>query len=129
MKTESFSSSLRLKKKEQIAKLFSSRRSKGKAPLRLLIHSSEGEGELKVLVAVPKRKLKKAVERNKMKRLIREAFRKNKGHLEELILRSSHNFSLGILFNSNKLESYSRIEEALIFLLKQAENDMKKDVS
>ena len=128
MKTQSFSAKIRLKKKEDIGRLFSSKNSIGKSPLRMMMYTSDDFIGLKILVAVPKRKLKRAVERNRMKRIIREVIRKNKSDLETRLAEHTMGLVLGVLYNAGKVESYSRVEEAFVTLVKSVEKEMIKDV-
>ena len=100
----------------------------GKAPLRMMIYTSDEFIGLKILVAVPKRKLKKAVERNRMKRIIREVIRKNKSDLETRLAEHTIGLVLGVLYNAGKVESYSRVEEAFLTLVKSIEKEVIKDV-
>ena len=94
----------------------------------MMMYTSDDFTGLKILVAVPKRKLKKAVERNRMKRIIREVIRKNKSDLETSLTEHTMGLVLGVLYNAGKVESYSRVEEAFVTLIKSVEKEMIKDV-
>tara|TARA_B100001540_G_C15777041_1_gene629175 strand:+ start:565 stop:948 length:384 start_codon:yes stop_codon:yes gene_type:complete len=55
----------------------------------------------KILISIPKKNIKKSVDRNRIKRLIRESYRLQKNIINEIIL---HNKNLAILlvYSSNK---------------------------
>ena len=80
MKTFSFSKKEKLKQKIEIEKLFKHGRSITVYPLRMIYleQSFKDESRLKVAVSVSKKLHKKAVNRNRIKRLLRESFRLNK---------------------------------------------------
>jgi ribonuclease P protein component len=67
----------------------------------------------KILISVPKRFQKLAVDRNRTKRLIREVYRKHKA--EHLLESGIH--SLAIIFASSKVPDYGFVEEHLLKLL------------
>jgi ribonuclease P protein component len=70
----------KLKSKISIGLLFSEGKSVSKYPLRLVYHSgSLNENEkIKMGVSVSKKHFKKAVDRNRFKRILRETYRLNK---------------------------------------------------
>jgi len=70
-------------------------------------------------VSVPKRLFKKAVDRNLLKRRIREAYRLNKKGLHELVLRKDLKLILVIQYKHREIEGYHSIEEALLIGLKK----------
>jgi len=78
--TYTFSKSERLKSKKLIEQLFSERHSVSAHPLRLAFIKTKFTEDInfKVGVSVSKRNFKKAVDRNRIKRLLREVFRLNK---------------------------------------------------
>lgn len=80
-----------------------------KYPLRLSYIRTESEHS-SVLISVPKRKISLAVNRNTIKRRIREVYRTHK-------LNNGHNYHFGFVYTSHKIESYANIEVALISLL------------
>lgn len=78
-----FSKEERIVSKKQIDRLFAGHGSHSKAafPLRAVYVVEEcgsGRAPVQVLVSVPKRKFRHAVDRNRVKRQIREAYRLNK---------------------------------------------------
>lgn len=77
---QSFKKIEKLKSQKLIEKLFSEGKSIAVYPLRLvyLKTSFEDPVKFKVGVSVSKRNFKKAVDRNRIKRLMREAYRLNK---------------------------------------------------
>ena len=70
-------------------------------------------------VSVPKRLFKKAVDRNLLKRRIREAYRLNKTELHELVLRKDLKLILLIQYKHREIAGYHAIEEALLLGLKK----------
>ncbi len=70
-------------------------------------------------VSVPKRLFKKAVDRNLLKRRIREAYRLNKTDLHELVLRKDLKIILVIQYKHREIAGYQAIEEALLLGLRK----------
>ena len=77
---ETFRKDERLKKKNLISELFASGRSATVFPIKMIYLEYDHLSPFKIQagVSVSKRNFKNAVERNRIKRLIREAYRKNK---------------------------------------------------
>jgi len=69
----------------------------------------------KILISVPKRFQKHAVDRNRTKRLIREVYRKHKAKL----LSESNIYSLAIIYASTKVPDYAFVEEHLPKILEK----------
>ncbi|TDL99824.1 MAG: ribonuclease P protein component [Flavobacteriaceae bacterium] len=68
----------KLKKRKDIELLFQKGIGKNFFPLRAIyLPQQEPKNGVKVLFSVPKKRFKKAVDRNKIKRLLREAYRLN----------------------------------------------------
>ena len=70
----------KLKKKNLITELFASGKSMSVFPLKLVYLEMDHDSDYKIKagVSVSKRNFKKAVDRNSIKRLMRETYRKNK---------------------------------------------------
>lgn len=101
MNDQRFSKSLRLTHKRDIDRLFAEGKSLRNGDLTLkyyLWHNSGGTPELKVLAVAPKRYVKNATDRNRIKRLIREAFRHNKKPLEDFMAASNKSVHLAVVY-------------------------------
>jgi ribonuclease P protein component len=76
---QTFTKAERLSSKLLIDKLVEKGKSFNNAPFKIVwIELQEASAVTQVVITVPKRNFKKAVDRNKLKRRIREAYRKNK---------------------------------------------------
>ena len=67
---------------------------------------------------VPKRQFKKAHDRNKLKRRMREAYRLSKNNLYEQLISADKKIILAFIFVGKKMEEYTLIEKSLSKLLK-----------
>ncbi len=113
----SFNKKERLKSKKQIEKLFGEGKSVTAFPLKVFyIPVEDAEVQFKVAVSVPKRNFKKAVDRNRIKRLMREAYRLNK---QVIFNNIEGNFALLILYLGKDLPEYRRVEKSLISILQK----------
>ncbi len=116
--SETFPSSEKLKSKILIDNLFSEGNSIKKFPIKLIflpITNSEITTN-KTGVSVPKRNFKKAVDRIYLKRLMREAFRKNKYLVDSNL---SKKYALMFIYTANKKYELHEITECIIHLLKK----------
>ncbi|MEG9327483.1 ribonuclease P protein component [Salinimicrobium catena] len=115
---ESFGKKEKLKSKILIDRLFAEGKSVKKYPLRLIyLPLNDPEAEFhKTGVSVPKRNHKKAVDRIKLKRLMREAFRKNK-YLVSSQLDSRYAFML--IYTGREKATYQQVFSATEELLKR----------
>lgn len=106
----------KLKQKKVIDRLFSSGESVGQYPLRLVYITDDpiNDGAFKIGVSVSKRYFKKAVERNKIKRIIREAFRLQKPHVETIIKAQCNNGVYGmILYNGDEIPGFEDLHKCM----------------
>lgn len=71
-------------------------------------------GIRKILISVPKKLFKRAVDRNLLKRRIREAYRKNKD-----ILDRTGQLSFMVIYNSREVESYGAVESQIKKILQK----------
>jgi len=66
-----------------------------------------------ILVSVPKKKFKRAVKRNRMKRLIREAYRLNKNALIRHCQEKESGLLIAFLFIGNEMCQWKEMEAAM----------------
>lgn len=108
----------RLKSKKLIDELFVSGKSVFSHPIKLVyLEFSSLDTPLKMCASVPKRHFKSAVDRNLIKRRIREAYRKNKISLENTLVKSNRQIVLMLIFVGKEQLEYSKIESAIRKLL------------
>lgn len=105
----------RLDKKKVIDKMFSGgARSFSVFPLRVVYLSVEDlEAPVSILVSVSKRRFKRAVKRNRVKRQIREAYRKNKSLLVDELQRREQRLAVAFIYLSDELIATSELEEKM----------------
>ncbi len=94
----------RLKSKKEIEVLFSEGKTISSYPVRLVYRKTNFEDDIaiKTAVSVSKRHFKKAVSRNRIKRLLRESYRKNK----YLVPNTTHQFTFMFLYSGKEMPEY-----------------------
>ena len=90
-------------------------------PLRFVYRISDVEesAAVRLLISVPKKKIRHATDRNKIKRLLREAYRLNKYLITVEMAEKGIFVHTGIIYLSNEISEYSVIEEKVITGLKK----------
>ena len=73
----------------------------------------------KLLITVSKRHLKRAVDRNKVKRLVREAYRNNKNSFLASYKNNESSLMFGLIYNAKTILSYAEIEKKIILILQR----------
>lgn len=110
---QTFTKQERLSSKLLIDKLVEKGRSFNNSPFKFVwLEVQESIVPVQFLVSVPKRNFKKAVDRNKLKRRIREAYRKNKAALLFNELDGKKLCLMVVYIAKEKLE-YAEIEQKL----------------
>ena len=118
----------RISSKREIDFLFENGASFISYPLRILFCKKEiQKGDcFSVLISVSKRKFKRAVDRNRIKRLIREAYRLNKSilypdnhrefanEIENQARNNEELLSIGFIFVGKEQPDFNQIESAMI---------------
>lgn len=95
-------------------------------PFRVLhcTYSSKEENfnVLKMGVSAPKKRFKKAVDRNLLKRRIREAYRLNRNELKLSLNNNKGTLLLLFIYIGKEAESYAIIEEKIILILQKLQS-------
>ena len=88
-------------------------------PLRAVFLPVEQDVQkgVSVLISVPKKRFHDAVDRNRVKRQVREAYRKQKHALVEQVGNSGQGLLLAFIYVSDKIESTAYIEKRVVRLL------------
>jgi ribonuclease P protein component len=113
----------RLSGKKEIEELFKNGSSFYLHPFIFRYIQAEKERKHKVLFSVPKKKFKRAVDRNLIKRRLREAYRLNKHHLNN----SPHFYYLGFVYIEKEIVPFSEIESRLVKTLKRFTNQIAEN--
>lgn len=109
-----------------ITDLFSKGKQIFKHPVKLIWMPVE-DGSIisnKVIITVSKRNFKRAVDRNKIKRLLRECYRKNK-HITEALL-TDQKVMIGLIYIGKNISRYNILEPIIIELLHRLNSDYEK---
>lgn len=105
----------RLDKKKIIEKMFAGgSRSFSDFPLRVVyLPVEELEADASILISVSKRRFKRAVKRNRVKRQIREAYRVNKHELLNILVERKCRLAIAFIYLSDQLVESSIIEDRM----------------
>ena len=110
----SFKKRERLKSSKSISLLFQEGQSRSSFPLRILFSErEEGEIPATVAISVPKRLFKRAVDRNLLKRRIREAYRLNKMFFYSRLEEMNRKLNLVIQYQHKEILDFTSIETGL----------------
>jgi ribonuclease P protein component len=82
-------------------------------------HIATEDTLFKVLTVVPKRQVRKATKRNRLKRRMREMYRLNKHILYKHPNLQGKELHIALLYNTNALLSYNEIEKILLQLFEK----------
>jgi ribonuclease P protein component len=129
MSAQTFKKSERLCSRSKIKSLFETSNSFAAYPIRLLWKKETTEETapgVQVLISVPKRNIKKAVKRNRIKRLIRESYRKNKQLLLTQDGKEMLHCSIIFIFTGKEEITYSETETKIIQLLRRLKHDYEQ---
>lgn len=114
MSAYSFKKGERLSSKKAISSLFQSGKSVISHPVRILYEVTEtGIYPAALAISVPKRSFKRAVDRNTIKRKIREAYRLYKPEFYSGVEKTHRGLHLVILYHSRKMEDFHTIERGI----------------
>ncbi|RYG42222.1 MAG: ribonuclease P protein component [Chitinophagaceae bacterium] len=105
----------RLKSRKLITQLFNEGKSISSYPFRIIYSITPEAGPLKAGFTVSSKNFKKAVDRNKVKRLLREAYRLNKSQL----IRDDAGINLFIIYTAKEILDFKTIHDKLIVALEK----------
>lgn len=122
MPSFSFTKDERLKSQKAIQRLFKEGKSLSSFPLRLIYLFESGEAPFSVQFAatVPKKKFSKAVQRNRIRRQVKECYRLHKNHLPENLAENLNGaLSIMVIYVAPEGLPYAKMERAMKYLLKK----------
>ena len=109
----------RLVSKTVFETLFKSGTSRHDFPIRMVwVNTSlPSASPVQVAFSVSKRNFKRAVDRNRIKRLMREAYRQNKNELYSLLQKHQKQMALLLIFTGKSTSDYTVVLEKIKVLL------------
>lgn len=111
----SFGKKEKLKSKKLLTQLFEEGKSISNYPLKLIFIPIQHKSvPIQAGVTVAKRNFKSAVRRNKIKRLLREAYRLNK---EGVFNNTNGNFAFLFLYLGNDMPSFEQLDQKMKLVL------------
>ena len=113
----------RLKSRKLIEQLFKSGKVFSIVPLRIIyILSSTEKYILQSGFGVPTKKFKKAVDRNRVKRLMKEVYRLQKNRLKEVLQNNQRSMAVFFIYTGNTINQYEEIFKTMQTSLKKLEH-------
>ena len=81
---------------------------------------------VQILISVSKRNFKHAVDRNLLKRRIREAWRQNKEGFYNYLVDKNNSCVISVIYMSKEIDSYQKIEQKIILVLQRLHSEYEK---
>ncbi len=118
-KNNKFSKHEKLKSKKTIDMLFSKGRSINNGPIRVVFLPKQDPSNIpaNVGVAVPKKNIKLAVNRNLIKRRLREAYRLNNHPFKTHLITNKIGLDLMFIYNTKQILTFNEIEDKIKVIL------------
>jgi len=119
---KSLNKSERLKKRDDIQLLFKKGATEFNYPFKLYHLEKKKEVEESALlfgVSIPKKKFKKAVDRNLLKRRTKEAYRLHQIPLKEAMISKGKSLMIMPVYIADEILDYKDIEDKIILLLQR----------
>ena len=120
---QTFGKEFKLCGKTSIDALFQEGKTIKSFPIKLIFRKVEMNAEQKFLFVVPKKMIRKAHDRNYLKRCMREIVRKNKAIFTE----QETSVHVGILYLQQQRLPYKQLEQKLVNALSMFANKLKND--
>lgn len=120
----------RLCSRKAIETLFAgSAKSFSSFPLRVVFLPVGCTGDVPAtfMVSVSKKRFKRAVKRNRVKRQVREAYRKNKQNLWKVLAEKQLSLHLAFIYLDKELRSSAEIEGKVTFLLQRIVDYLQRE--
>ncbi|MES2331560.1 MAG: ribonuclease P protein component [Bacteroidota bacterium] len=111
--TYSYNNTEKLKSRKVLNELFTKGRSYSVFPVKVFYAIAEDDQTIKAGVGVSARNFKKAVDRNRIKRLLRECYRLNKLSLHTTVAAKQKGVSVFFLFVGKELPEYAMLNEKI----------------
>jgi ribonuclease P protein component len=110
----------RLKSRKQIDSLFDSGKGFSVFPIRVTyLFFKEGETGVKMGVTVSKRSFKKATDRNRVKRLLRETYRLQKEELQATLQANANCAAVFFIYTGKSIVPFQEMKAAMAKCLKK----------
>lgn len=124
----SFTKVERLCSKKLFAELFENGNSFYSFPFRVVwkYNTSRISSPSQIAISVPKRTFKKAVDRNLIRRRIKEAFRKNKHQLYDYLELNNKQIIFVLIYREATISDYINTEKAVCNMLKKFLTNLKE---
>jgi ribonuclease P protein component len=104
----------RLKSRKLIEQLFSEGNKFGIAPFRIFyLYKEEKKMSLQFGVGVSNRNFKKSVDRNRIKRMIREAYRLQKPILQNILREKNGELNLFVIYTGKEIPEYAEVHNKM----------------
>ena len=128
MPSEKFPKSERLTSRKLIEKLVAEGHSFSQYPFRLSWMKAELNFKVPAQVAmvVSKRNFKRAVDRNRIKRLMREVYRKNKSKFYETLTNKNMQCALLLMYTGKVVPDFAEVEKKLNLTLQRFEEVIER---
>ena len=118
----------RLKSRKQIELLFAKGKSIVVTPFRIYFIINEGSG-LQFGVGVSAKNFKRAVDRNRVKRLTREAWRLQKNELSEKTKASQKQLNIFFIYTGKELPDFTTVKDKVAVALKKLADKIDENIS
>lgn len=86
----------------------------------------ESKNPIQLVFSVSKRYFKKAVSRNRIKRMMREAFRLSNSELKQKSHLSNFGIDIAFIYTNKEIKPFSEIEEIIVHSLRNLEHEYSK---
>ena len=119
----SFHKSERLHKRKDIQELFQKSSSFFIYPFAVKYFFYPSELKPQLLISVPKKRFKRAVHRNLIKRRIKESYRLNKAHFISELEKNGVSLNFALIYSANEILDYKFIENKLSLVIDRLQSE------